>query len=188
MEQNIEFFFELPDHLKPLGLSPGETTKKDLDDFIKRKNALILTKEQPSPTQDNLFNPNTTEMVIGGLKDIYGIPLKGLIVNFHKGIIDKIFCLFEHGDEPEIDFFTIFKKLEADIFGKPTSIQTSVDANINEWDITWNFTWFSISLFLHRNTSDLMLLFSDKSLQRIIGQEEKEIFSNYMEQQMRNPK
>ena len=185
MDQKIEFFFELPE-FKPFGLAPGETTRKNVIEFIERENALVLTPERPSPTQDNLINPNATEMVIGGLRQIYGFPLKGLILNFYKGVIDKIFCVFEQGDEPEIDFFRIFKKLESDIFGQPSIIQTHSEKN--DWNISWDYTWFSISLFLHRNTSDLMLLFSDKSLQRMICQDDREIFSNYMERQMRDTK
>jgi hypothetical protein len=186
MDPKIEFYFELPQNLKPFGLSPGETTRKKVIKFIKRENALIMTPERPSPTQDNLLNPNASEMVIGGLKQIYGFPLKGLILNFYKGIIDKIFCVFEQGDAPEITFFRIFNKLESDIFGQPSVIQTPAERD--DWNISWDYTWFSISLFLHRNTSDLMLLFSDKSFQRMICQEEKEIFSNYMERQMRDTK
>ncbi|MFI5305647.1 MAG: hypothetical protein ACHQYP_12740, partial [Nitrospiria bacterium] len=107
MNENIEFFFELPENLKIFGLSPGVTTKKDLDEIVSREKFVILTDEQPSPTVDNLFNPAAIEMVIGGprLKELYGFKMKGLILNLHEGVLDKIFCIFEHGDEPEIDFF-----------------------------------------------------------------------------------
>lgn len=186
MDKKIEFFFELPQSLKPLGLSPGGTTRKEVDEFIKRENLLILTPERPSPTQDNLLNSNTTEMVIGGLKEIYGFPLKGLILNLYKGVVDKTFWVFEPGDKPEINFFRIFNKLESDIFGQPSVIRTP--AETDDWNISWNYRWFSISLLLPNNTSDLMLLFSDKSLQRIIEREEKEIFREYVERQMEDLK
>lgn len=181
MEKTLEFFFELP-NLKPFGLSPGETTKKDVEKFIKEKNVLIMEDEKPSPTQDNLYNPNATEWVLGGLKNIYGFPLKGVILNFYKETMDKLFCILEPGEEPEVTFFTIFNKLEKEVFGQTNIIQTS--AELTDWEISWSYRFFSISLMLHRDNSHLILAFSDKSLQRVIIQEEKTIFSQYVEKQM----
>ena len=189
MNNNLEFFFELPESLKPFSLAPGETTRKDVDEFIKRENILILTDEQPSPTVDNLFNPAATEMVLGGekLRQIYGFKMKGCILNFHNGILDKLFCIFEHGDEPEIDFFKILKKLEGDIFGQPHVIHApgEMTEETSEWNISWSYRFFSVSLVLYRKTSDLMLIFSDKSIQKIIVTEEIKIFTDYVNRQMK---
>ncbi|MBI3605733.1 MAG: hypothetical protein HY202_06890, partial [Nitrospirae bacterium] len=159
-EKQIEFFFELPESLKPFGLAPRETTKQGVEEFIKRERALIMTEERPSPTENNLFNPNTTEMVIGGLKEIYGFPLKGLLLFFYKSeILDKLFCIFDHGADPDVDFFKILKHLENEVFGQPSNIQTT---DQDTWEVDWNFKFFSISLILHRELPDLMLAFSDR--------------------------
>jgi hypothetical protein len=189
MNENIEFFFELPESLKIFGLSPGETTRKEVDEIIIREKFMILTDEQPSPTVDNLYNPAATEMVLGSLalKELYGFPLKGLILNFHKGLLDKLFCIFKHGDEPEIDFMNIFKKLEGDIFGQPHVIHTPGEVNeaTSDWHISWSYRFFSISLILNRETSDLMLIFSDKLIQKILAKEESRIFADYVNRQMK---
>lgn len=185
-EKKIEFYFELPDSLKPFNLTPGETTKQGVEEFIRRERALIITDERPSPTVNNLYNENTTEMVIGGLKEIYGFPLKGLLLFFYKReVLDKLFCIFEHGADPDVDFFKILKHLENEVYGKPSQIQTS---DQETWEVDWNFKFFSISLILHRDLSDLMLAFSDHSLQRVLAAEEEVIFKNYFDGQMKDTK
>lgn len=180
----LEFFFQPPDNLKPFGLSPGITTKKEVYDWIEKNLLLILTKEQPSPDQNNLPTPNLTEMVVGGFREsYYGFPLKGAIVNFHNEIMDKFYCVFEHGENVEVDFFKILKVFEKDLFGQFSVFDTHQESP--EWNCSWNYHFISVSLLLYRATSNLFLIFSDKPLQRVIAREEEKRFAEYFDRQIK---